>query len=91
MKNINQIIKEYKEYSAMEKEIEKQLEALKKQAIDYLNENEIDEYMNEDNGDKITYREVISKRFQSTEFRKIHADLYSACTRPTSTMRFTCS
>ena len=91
MKNINEIIKEYKEYAAMQKDIEKQLEALKKQAIDYLNENEIDEYMNEDNGDKITYREVISKRFQSTEFKKIHAALYEAFVMPTSSMRFTCN
>ena len=59
------------------------------EAIEYLNENEIDEYMCEDG--KVTYREVISNRFASTEFKKVHADLYEAFTKKTSSMRFTCN
>ena len=59
--NINAVIKEIKEYQAMQKDLEKQIDELKAEAIEYLNENEIQEFLCDDG--KITYREVISKRF----------------------------
>ena len=87
--NINSIIKEIKEYQDIEDQLKAEIEKLKLEAIAYLNEHEIDEYMCDDG--KVTYREVISKRFASTEFKKIHADLYEAFTKKTSSMRFTCN
>lgn len=87
--NINAIIKEIKEYQDIEDQLKAEIEKLKLEAIAYLNENEIDEYMCDDG--KVTYREVISKRFASTEFKKLHADLYEAFTKKTSSMRFTCN
>ena len=87
--NINAVIKEIKEYQSMQKELEKQIDELKAEAIEYLNENEIQEFLCDDG--KITYREVISKRFASTEFKKLHKDLYEAFTKATSSMRFTCN
>ena len=86
--NINEVIKEIKEYQDMQEALKIEIEKLKAEAIEYLNENEIDEYMCEDG--KVTYREVISNRFASTEFKKVHADLYEAFTKKTSSMRFTC-
>ena len=87
--NINEVIKEIKEYQDMQEALKVEIEKLKAEAIEYLNENEIDEYMCEDG--KVTYREVISNRFASTEFKKVHADLYEAFTKKTSSMRFTCN
>ena len=87
--NINEVIKELKEYQDMQDALKIEIEKLKAEAIEYLNENEIDEYMCEDG--KVTYREVISNRFASTEFKKVHADLYEAFTKKTSSMRFTCN
>lgn len=87
--NINEVIKEIKEYQDMQEALKIEIEKLKAEAIEYLNENEIDEYMCEDG--KVTYREVISNRFASTEFKKVHADLYEAFTKKTSSMRFTCN
>jgi predicted phage-related endonuclease len=87
--NINSIIKEIKEYQEIEDQLKAEIEKLKLEAIAYLNENEIDEYMCDDG--KVTYREVISKRFASTDFKKLHADLYEAFTKKTSSMRFTCN
>ena len=86
---IDQIIREYKEYQALEEQLKEQLETLKKQAIEYLTEAGTDEYTCDDG--KITYREVLSKRFASTEFKKLHKDLYDAFTAQTSSMRFTCN
>ena len=87
--NINEVIKEIKEYQDMQEALKIEIEKLKAEAIEYLNENEIDEYMCEDG--KVTYREVISNRFASTELKKVHADLYEAFTKKTSNMRFTCN
>ena len=54
-----------------------------------VTENELEEFMCDDG--KVTYREVISNRFASTEFKKLHEDLYKAFTKKTSSMRFTCN
>jgi predicted phage-related endonuclease len=87
--NINEIIREIKEYQSMQEALKIELDKLKTEAIEYLNENEVDEYIC-DNG-KITYREVLSQRFQSTEFKKDFVDIYKEYCKQTSSMRFTCN
>lgn len=90
-KNINSIIAEIKEYQALQAQLKDELEILKSEAIEYLNENNIDEYLTDDGQSKITYREVISNRFDSTAFKKDFADIYKEYTKPTTNMRFTCN
>lgn len=87
-KNIKDVIKEIKEYQAMQDELKKQIDELKEEAIEWLDENELDEILTDEG--KITYREVISKRFNSTAFKKDFADIYDEYTTKTSNMRFTC-
>ena len=87
--NINEVIKEIKEYQAMQDELKRQIELLKAEAVEYLESNEIDEYMCDEG--KITFREVISNRFDSTSFKKDFADIYEEYTKKTSSMRFTCN
>ncbi len=89
LKELSAIIKEYKEYQTLEAQLKEQMEELKAEAIEIMGAEAIDEY-NCDEG-KVTYREVLSKRFASTEFKKVHADLYAAFTKQTSSMRFTCN
>ena len=86
--NIKDVIKEIKEYQAMQDELKKQIIELKEEAIEWLDENELDEILTDEG--KITYREVISKRFNSTAFKKDFADIYDEYTTKTSNMRFTC-
>lgn len=87
MANINEVIKELKEYEAIQEQLKKEVELLKQQAIEYLSENGIDEVATADG--KITYREVVSNRFDSTLFKKDFMDIYKEYTRQTSSMRFT--
>ena len=87
--NINEVIKEIKEYQDMQKALNDEIDKLKAEAIQYLNDNEIDEYMSE--AGKVTYREVISNRFDSTSFKKDFADIYAEYSKKTSSMRFTCN
>lgn len=86
--NIKDVIKEIKEYQAMQDELKKQIDELKEEAIEWLDENELDEILTDEG--KITYREVISKRFNSTAFKKDFGDIYDEYTTKTSNMRFTC-
>lgn len=86
--NIKDVIKEIKEYQAMQDELKKQINELKEEAIEWLDENELDEILTDEG--KITYREVISKRFNSTAFKKDFADIYDEYTTQTSNMRLTC-
>lgn len=86
--NIKDVIKEIKEYQAMQDELKKQIDELKEEAIEWLDENELDEILTDEG--KITYREVISKRFNSTAFKKDFADIYDEYTTKTSNMIFTC-
>lgn len=86
--NIKDVIKEIKEYQAMQDELKKQINELKEEAIEWLDENELDEILTDEG--KITYIEVISKRFNSTAFKKDFADIYDEYTTQTSNMRFTC-
>ncbi|SEM59029.1 hypothetical protein SAMN04487770_15012 [Butyrivibrio sp. ob235] len=86
---MNAIIREYKEYQELEAQLKAQMEELKAEAIEIMGVEHIDEYTC--NEGKCTYREVLSNRFQSTEFKKIHKDLYEAFTMQTSSMRFTCN
>lgn len=87
--DIKSVIKEIKEYQAMRDALDKELDELKDEAIEYLTEQDIDEILTEEG--KVTYREVISKRFDSTQFKKDFADIYSEYQKQTSSMRFTCN
>ena len=87
--NINEAIRQIKEYQDLQEQVKAEIEALKAECIEYLDEHPTDEYLCDEG--KITYREVLSNRFQSTEFKKIHGDLYKAFTKQTASMRFTCN
>lgn len=87
--NINEVIKEIKEYQDMQAQLKSEIEALKEQAIEYMNDLGVDEVVTDEG--KVTYREVISNRFDSTTFKKQFADLYKSYCKATSNMRFTCN
>ena len=92
MRTINEmkdIIREYKQFEEMAAELKKEMELLKDEAIEILGAENIDEFTCDEG--KVTYREVLTNRFASTEFKKVHKDLYEAFLKQTSSMRFTCS
>lgn len=88
-KNIDETIKQIKEYLVLQEQLKAEIETLKAACIKYLDEHATDEYLCDEG--KITYREVLSNRFQSTAFKKIHGDLYKTFVKPTVNMRFTCN
>ena len=87
MRNINEVMKELAEMNALLEETNAIIEGLKDEVKEYMNDQGVDEVVS-DSG-KATWREVISSRFASTEFKKVHADLYKAFCRSTTSRRFT--
>lgn len=89
IKDMKTIIKEYKEYQELEVQLKSQMEKLKAEAIEIMGAESIEEFICDEG--KVTYREVFSNRFASTEFKKMHEDLYKLFMKQTSSMRFTCN
>lgn len=87
-RSIDDVIRELKEYEDLTLQLKDEVENLRLEAIQYLQDNSLDEYTS--SVGKITFREVISNRFASTEFKKLMPDLYQSFLRKTSSMRFTC-
>ena len=82
MRNINEVMKELAEMNALLEETSAIVEGLKDEVKAYMTETGTDEVLS-DSG-KATWREVISNRFASTEFKKVHANLYKAFTKQTT-------
>lgn len=91
MKNIDifETVKEMKEYLEMKEALQRELDVLREQAICWLMEHDCDEVLTD--AGKITYREVISRRFDTTAFKKEHGEIYTAYTKSTTCMKFTCN
>lgn len=89
LKDMATIIKELKEYEEMKKALTAEVDKLKAECIEFMEDQGVDELVTE-NG-KVTYREVISKRFDSTSFKKEYLKLYEEYLKQTINMRFTCN
>lgn len=87
-KNINELMRELAEYTKLQEELTAQIEELKDEAKQYMNENELDEVLGE-NGEHIVWKSVISNRFDSTAFKKSEwGELYKMFTKPSETRPF---
>lgn len=68
-------------------ELTAEFDMLKKEAIEgYFSEH--DTYMTAKGLVLATYKEIISNRFDSTAFKKVHPSLYADFTNPQSSYRF---
>lgn len=85
--NIEETIKELREFTEMQNQIKAEIEALKVECIEYMTAEGIDEIVTDDG--KVTYREVISNRFDTTAFKKKFLELYKAYVKQTTARRFT--
>lgn len=87
LEKMNQTIREIKEYQQMQKDLDAQLDTLKDELKALLAENNTDEVVTASG--KATWRAVQSSRFATTEFKKLHADLYNAFCTTTTYKRLT--
>ena len=87
-KDINEVMRELAEYTTLQEELKLQVEALQEEVKQYMAENGVDEVLG-DNGEKATWRNVVSNRFDSTAFKKDFMDIYKEYTKSTEYKRFT--
>lgn len=88
-KNINEVMAELKNYMDMKDELQAEIEALQDQVKSYMSEAGVDEVIGE-NGEKATWRNVVSNRFDSTAFKKSEwGELYKKFCKRTEYLRFT--
>jgi len=83
---IEKKIADLKEYKRMAEDLDAQITAL---------ENDIKAEMEAQNTDtlitrlfKVTWKTIISKRFDTTAFKAVHAELYEQFVRPQESKRF---
>lgn len=85
--DINTTFKEIAQYRIIIKEAQAELDKREAEIKAYMTESGQTELIG--NEHKATYKEVVSNRFDSTAFKKDHADMYESYKRQSSTMRFT--
>ena len=83
--NMEARVKELMELKRMKEELEAEIASM---------EDEIKQVMGEEEtllagSYKVLWKPVTTSRFDSTRFKKDHADLAEACTKTTTTRRFT--
>lgn len=90
MENINNTLQELKKYKTLQKELESQIKALEEVIKAYMTENGLQELVSDDLLTVCRYKEVISKRFDTTAFKKSEwAELYDQYCKESKSMRFT--
>ena len=86
--NINEVLKELKEYDEMMKALKAEVEKLQDECKEYMTENNLTEVFNEDKTIVARYTEVISNRFDTTAFKKVMPELAEKFTKTTESRRF---
>ena len=82
---IQKTMRELAEFTAMQAELEAQIDSLKDELKEYMKAENVDELLGE-NGEHAVWRKVISNRFDSTAFKKSEwGELYNEFTKPTET------
>lgn len=87
MCDYNKIFGEIAEYRMMKVEIEKRLDELESEIKDYMKAESMTELLG--NEHKACYSAVTSNRFDTTAFKKDHADMAKMYMKQSTSMRFT--
>lgn len=88
-KNIIEVMAELRNFMDMKDELQAEIEALQDQVKSYMADNNVDEVIGE-NGEKATWRSVVSNRFDTASFRKSEwGELYKDFVKRSEYMRFT--
>lgn len=90
MDNMTKTIKELKTYISLKKELDAQIKALEDQIKEYMTANNLQELISDDLLTICRYKEVITKRFDTTSFKNSEwAELYNDFCKESKSMRFT--
>lgn len=83
----NTIMREMAQYKRIIEEAQAEYDSRRKELEAYMTELEQEVLIGDEH--KVTYKEVVSNRFDSTAFKRDHADMYEAYKKASTSMRFT--
>lgn len=87
MCDYNNLFKKIARLRVKEAEIKAEREALETEIKEYMTSEGMSELLGKEH--RASYIEVTSNRFDTTAFRKDHADMAKLYTKPSTSMRFT--
>lgn len=87
---ISALIPQLQEWESLLADAKEQVESLKDQIKQEMVNRQVEE-LDTETGYIVRYTTVISNRFDSTNFKKQHKELYTEFCKPTTTHRFTVS
>lgn len=87
MCDYNKRFKELAQLRMMKTELEAEIKAIEDEIKEHMETEGIEELLGDEH--KAIYKAITSNRFDSTWFKKDHADMYEAYKRPNTAMRFT--
>lgn len=85
-KDLTSKVKELKELKMMVEELEAEISTIEDEIKAEMTARETNELMLD--MFKVSWKEVVSNRFDSKAFKAIHAELYKQYTKPVATKRF---
>ena len=91
MTNINNTLKELAEYTKMAEELKIEIDRLTAETKQYMTDNDLTEIFTDDMTIGARYTEVISNRFDTTNFKKQFAEMYQMFLKKSTSMRFSLS
>ena len=89
--DINATLNELAEYQRMADELKVEIDRLTAETKQYMTDNNLTEVFNEDMTVGARYTEVISNRFDTTNFKKQFAEMYQMFLKRSTSMRFSLS
>ena len=87
MTDYNKMFADLASLKMMKKELDAEIEEKENEIKELMDKTSVTELIGTEH--KATYKEVISNRFDSSAFKKDHADMYEAYKKSSSSMRFT--
>ena len=89
--DINATLNELAEYQRMADELKVEIDRLTAETKQYMTDNNLTEVFNEDMTVGARYTEVISNRFDTTNFKRQFAEMYQMFLKRSTSMRFSLS
>lgn len=84
---IQSVIRNLKKLEVAKENLEKQIKEYEAELKDFMLFYEIEE-LHGSNGEKVIYKEILGKRFDSTAFKRNFANLYNSYLKNTKSLRF---
>lgn len=81
------VIRNLKKLEITKENLDKQIKECETELKDFMQFYSIEE-LHGLNGEKVIYKEILGRRFDSTEFKRNFADLYNSYLKNTRSLRF---